>query len=74
MTEHYTRSVKLVREGSYFAEVEVTLIETDHEWSPYVSAADVRKLDEVRLALRRGDVKTASALARIYELKPVAAE
>ena len=35
---------------------------------------DAKKLDEVRLALRRGDLKAASALARIYELKPVAAE
>jgi hypothetical protein len=28
----------------------------------------------VKLALRRGDLKAAAALARIYELTPVAAE
>ena len=67
-------TLKLVREGPYIAEVEVTLIEEDHEWAPYVSATDVRKLDEVRLALRRGDIAAASKLARVYELKPVAAE
>jgi len=39
-----------------------------------VSAEDVRKLDEVRLALRRGDLVAAARLARVYELKPVAAE
>lgn len=72
MTER--QSVKLVREGPYIAEVDVTLIETDHEWSPYISAADVRKLDEVRLALRRGDLKAAAHIARVFELKPVAAE
>jgi hypothetical protein len=65
---------RLVREGSYIAEVDVTLIETDHEWAPYVSADDVRKLDEVRLALRRGDLAAAAQLARLYELKPIAAE
>ncbi len=34
---------RLVREGDYLAEVDVTLIETDHEWSPYLSAAGARK-------------------------------
>jgi hypothetical protein len=72
MSEHRTQ--RLVREGAHIAEVDITLIETDHEWSPYVSAQDVRKLDEARLALRRGDLAAAAKLARVYELKPVAAE
>lgn len=72
MTERQT--VKLVREGPYIAEVDVTLIETDHEWAPYVRAADVRKLDQVRLALRQRDLKAAARLARVFEMKPVAAE
>ena len=41
---------------------------------PAVVAQDVRKLDDVRLALRRGDLATAARLARVFELKPVAAE
>jgi hypothetical protein len=68
------RSTKLVHEGRYAAEVEIDLLEEDHEWAPYISMADAKKLDEVRLALRRGDLKAAAALARVYELKPVAAE
>jgi hypothetical protein len=36
--------------------------------------ADAKKLDEVRLALRNGDLAAAAKLAKIYELKPVAAE
>lgn len=71
MTERQTQ--KLLREGAYIAEVDVTLIETGHEWSPYLSAADTRKLDEVRLALRKGDIKAAAKLAKVYELKPIAA-
>jgi hypothetical protein len=71
MTER--RVHELVREGAYVAEVDVTLIETDHEWSPYILAADTRKLDKVRLALREGDLKTAAKLSRVYELKPIAA-
>jgi hypothetical protein len=69
-----TKSVKLVREGTYIAEVEVTLIEEAHPWAPFLSRDDIRKLDEVRLALRRGDLKAAAKLGRVYELKPVAAE
>ncbi len=69
------KSSKLVREGTWAAELDVDLIETDHEWAPYVSADDVRKLDDVRRALRRGDIKSAQQLgARVFEMKPVAAE
>jgi hypothetical protein len=65
---------RLVQEGAYIAEVEIMLTETEHEWAPYISAEDVRKLDEVRLALRKGDLAAAARLAKVYELKPVAAE
>jgi hypothetical protein len=63
--------IKLVHEGRYAAEVEVALIETSDEWSPYLSAEDVRKLDAVRAALRRGDVKAASREARVFRLEPL---
>ena len=68
------KATKLVHEGRYTAEVEIELLEDDHEWAPYLSMADTKKLDAVRLALRRGDLAAASRLARVYELKPVAAE
>ena len=67
-------SAKLVREGRYAAEVDVVIIEEDHDWSPYLSLEDVKKLDAVRLALRRGDIKSAAKLGRVFELIPVAAE
>jgi hypothetical protein len=63
---------KLVHEGQYVAEVDVELIETDEGWSPYLSLDDARKLDDVREALRRGDMKTAGKFARIFTLVPVA--
>lgn len=66
-------TVELVHEGRYAAEVDVALIETDSEWSPYFSLEDIEKLDAVRLALRSGDLKAAAKLARVFELKPVAA-
>lgn len=63
---------KLVHEGLYIAEVEVELIETDEGWSPYLSLQDANKLDDVRAALRRGDLESAARLSRVYSLTPVA--
>ena len=68
-TRQYT---KLVHEGAYVAEVDVELTETDSGWSPYLSLEDAFKLDDVREALRRGDVRAASRRARLYTLTPVA--
>ena len=64
---------KLIREGRYIAEVDVDLIETDGDWSPYLSVEDSYKLDDVRNALKQGDLQTASRIARVYSLTPVAA-
>lgn len=65
------RHTKLVREGHYAAEVDVELIETDDGWSPHLSLDDAYRLDDVREALRRGDIQTASRLARVFSLTPV---
>ena len=64
---------KLVREGHYAAEVDVELIETGDGWSPYLSLDDVHKLDDIRDALRRGDVRTAARLGRVFTLTPASA-
>ncbi len=63
---------KLVHEGKYAAEVEVELIEDENGWGPYLSVADTQKLDNVRDALRRGDIKSAARLARVFSLTPIA--
>jgi hypothetical protein len=65
------QTTKLVHEGQYVAEVDVELIITDEDWSPYLSLEDGYKLDEVREALRRGDIAAASKLARVYRLTPI---
>lgn len=63
---------KLVHEGDYAAEVDIELIDTNEGWSPYLSLDDAQKLDTVREALRRGDLKAAGRLARVFVLTPVA--
>lgn len=65
------RHTKLVHEGQYAAEVEIALTNSEEGWSPYLSLADAQKLDDVREALRRGDLKRAGQLARIFKLTPV---
>lgn len=66
------RHTKLVHEGQYIAEVDVELINMDKGWSPYLSLGDAYKLDDIRDALRRGDIKSAARFARIFTLTPVA--
>jgi hypothetical protein len=68
------KRVKLIQEGRYVAEVDVELLEDETGWSPYLSPEDACKLDDVRAALRRGDLKSASNLARVFELRPVASQ
>ncbi|MGO9485399.1 MAG: hypothetical protein ACLPX9_12560 [Rhodomicrobium sp.] len=66
-----SRTVELIREGKYLAEVEVELLEDETAWSPYLTLEGVEKLDAVRLALRAGDVKAATQQAKVYEMVPV---
>lgn len=65
------RYAKMIREGKYVAEVEVEMMYTDEGWSPYLSLDDAYKLDDIRKSLKRGDIKSAAKLAKIYTLTPV---
>jgi hypothetical protein len=67
------KHTKLVRERDFLAEVEVRLVESEERWGPDLSLEDVQKLDDVRLALRRGDIGAAMKMAKVYRLTPVTA-
>ncbi len=67
--KHHT---KFIHEGQYAATVEVDWIESETGWSPCLSVEDAQKLDEVREALKTGDLKKAGHLARIFQLTPLA--
>ena len=67
------RSVELIHEGKYAAEIPVDLLEDGTGWSPYLSPKDLEILDDVRRALRKGDVKSAAKHGRVFELVPVQA-
>ena len=65
------RTTKLVREGEYAAEVKVELIDGEGGWAPYLTVEEAYKLDNVREALRSGDLSRAAKLARVFRLTPV---
>jgi hypothetical protein len=67
------QQTKLIREGDYLAEVEVDLIETDEGWSPAMALDETDRLDDVRAALRAGDLESAARMARVFRLTPVKA-
>ncbi len=56
------KRTKIVHEGNYIAET---------GWSPYLSLDDAYRLDDVREALRRGDIAAASRSSRVFSLTPV---
>jgi hypothetical protein len=65
------KRTRIVHEGKYIAEVDVEILEDETGWSPYLSLDDAYKLDDVREALRRGDIAAASRSSRVYSLTPV---
>lgn len=66
-------ATKLVREGDLVAEVNVRLLEDAGGWSPALSVGDATKLDDIREALRAGELDRASRLAdHVYRLTPLA--
>jgi hypothetical protein len=65
-------NTKFIHEGQYAAAVEIEWVESDTGWSPCLSVEDAEKLDEVRAALRTGDLKKAGQLAHVFQLTPLA--
>ena len=66
-------TTKLLRAGEYAAEVEVELIRGGAGWPPYLTVEDAHKLDDVREALRVGDLAHAARMARVFRLTPIEA-
>jgi len=69
--EMSSKSVELVREGDFLAEVEVELRYDAGDWSPACSIDDALRLEGARKALKIGDVASASKFGRVFELRPV---
>jgi hypothetical protein len=61
-------TVEFVHVGKYAVEVPVRLIDEEGGWSPYLTREDAKRLEDVRLALRRGDIETAARHGRVFQL------
>jgi len=63
---------KLVRAGDYADEVDVELLDDDGDdgWGPYLTVADALKLEDVREALKREDLKNVQGLERFWPQAP----
>ena len=68
------QTTEIIHEGKYAAEVEIELQYSDENWSPTISLDDAKKLEAVRLALRRGDIAEASKYGRVFKMTPVGAK
>jgi hypothetical protein len=66
------RMTRFIREGEYAAEVVVEIIDAEGGWAPYLTVAEAFKIDDIREALRSGDLDRASRLGRVFRLTPVA--
>jgi hypothetical protein len=67
------KHTKIVHEGKYIVEVDIEIIDTNDGWSPYLSLDDALRLDDVRDALKRGDVVSATKQSRGYEISCIKA-
>lgn len=67
-----TYKTKYIHEGRYVAEIDVELIDKEGGWAPYLPLEEALKLDNVREALRSGDLKSAAKTARLYKMQPIA--
>lgn len=62
---------KIIHVGDYVAEVDVQLEESTDDWAPYISLQEALRVDNVREALQRGDILSASKEASVFEISPV---
>jgi Asp-tRNA(Asn)/Glu-tRNA(Gln) amidotransferase C subunit len=62
---------KMIHVGRYVAEVDIEIEESTDDWAPYISLQDALRMDEVREALQRGDIISASKEASVFEISPV---
>jgi hypothetical protein len=62
---------RLVREGEYAAEVDVQIMYDEGGWAPYLTVEEAFKLDDVREALRSGDLDRAAGMGRVFHLTPI---
>ncbi len=65
------RQEKFIHVGNFVAKVELDLVNSEDSRFPCLSFADAQRLDKIRIALQKGDIKAAAQNAQIFQLTPV---
>lgn len=65
------RTIKYIHEEPFVAKVEVMLEEGETGWSPYLGVGDAYKLDEIKEALQKKNIKLASKYGKVYGMHPI---
>jgi len=63
---------KRIYVGDVMAEIDVVMIDEPHAWGPHIDPSELDRIDELRQALKSGDLKVASTEAKLYSVKPLA--
>ena len=64
--------IKRIYVGDVMAEIDVVMTEEPSAWGPHIDPSELDRIDELRRALKSGDLKAASKEARLYSVKPLA--
>jgi len=65
------KTIKYIHKGPFVAKVEVMLEEDETGWSPYLGVGDAYKLDEIKEASQKKNIKLASKYGNVYEMHPI---
>lgn len=63
---------KRIYVGDVMAEIEVEMADEPEAWGPHIDPSELDRIDELRRALKTGDLKAASRLGKLYSVKPLA--
>lgn len=71
MMETSTKT-KRIYVGDVMAEIDVAMSDEPEAWGPHIDPSELDRIDQLRRALKSGDLKAASEPARLYSVKPLA--
>jgi hypothetical protein len=63
---------KRIYVGDVMAELDVVMSDEPDAWGPHAAPSELDRIDEVRRALKSGNLEAASKSARLYSVKPLA--
>ena len=63
---------KRIYVGDVMTEIDVVMSDEPSAWGPHIDPSELDRIDQVRRALKSGNLKAASKQAKLYSIKPLA--